>query len=98
MCSLSAISLNQDDLFSKQESFAAKRELDSRNRASILSALKSSQTSGNPADFSLGLLNTYSSMSAEERTAANWTPAFRDNAVQSYKSTTRLLSMLKGTG
>ncbi|WP_022720818.1 hypothetical protein [Rhodopseudomonas sp. B29] len=94
--SLSAISLNQDGLFSKQESFAAKRELDSRNRASILSALQKSQTSGNPADFSLGLLNTYSSMSAEERTAANWTPAFRDNAVQSYKSTTRLLSMLKG--
>ncbi|MBB1090798.1 hypothetical protein HUU61_05815 [Rhodopseudomonas palustris] len=94
--SLSAISLNQDQLFSKEETFAAKQELDSRNRASILTALKQSQTSGNPADFSLGLLNSYSAMSAEERTAANWTPAFRDNAVQSYKATTTLLSMLKG--
>ena len=75
--------------------FAAKRELDGRNRASILTALKQSQTSGNPADFSLGLLNAYSGMSAEERTATNWTPAFRDNAVQSYKATTSLLSMLK---
>jgi hypothetical protein len=93
--SLSAISLNQDQLFSKEETFAAKRELDSRNRASILSALKQSQVSGNPADFSLGLLTAYSGMSAEERTAANWTPAFRDNAVQSYKATTSLLSMLK---
>jgi len=93
--SLSAISLNQDQLFSKEETFAAKRELDSRNRASILSALKQSQISGNPADFSLGLLTAYSGMSAEERTAANWTPAFRDHAVQSYKATTSLLSMLK---
>ncbi|MFC0239378.1 hypothetical protein [Rhodopseudomonas telluris] len=92
---LSAISLNKDNLFSKEETFAAKRELDSRNRASILTALKQSQTSGNPADFSLGLLNTYSAMSAEERTATNWTPAFRDHAVQSYKSTTTLLSLLK---
>lgn len=93
--SLSAISLNKDDLFSQEEVFAAKRELDGRNRASILTALKQSQTSGNPADFSLGLLNAYSGMSAEERTATNWTPAFRDNAVQSYKATTSLLSMLK---
>ncbi|MGP9812449.1 hypothetical protein ACTZWT_13125 [Rhodopseudomonas sp. NSM] len=94
--SLSAISLNQDQLFSKEESFAAKRELDGRNRASILTALKQSQSSGNPADFSLGLLNTYSAMSAEERTATNWTTTFRDNAVQSYKATTSLLSLLKG--
>jgi hypothetical protein len=93
--SLSAISLNQDQLFSKEETFAAKHELDSRNRASILTALKQSQSSGNPADFSLGLLNTYSAMSAEERTATNWTTTFRDNAVQSYKATTSLLSLLK---
>src|SRR5258708_4286781 len=95
--SLSAISLNQDQLFSKQESFAAKQELDSRNRASILTALKQSQSSGDPTQLSLGILNTYSAMSAEERQATNWTPAFRDNAVQSYKSTTSLLSMLKGS-
>jgi hypothetical protein len=93
---LSAISLNQDQLFDKQESFAAKRELDSRNRASILEALKKSQSSGDPTQLSLRILNTYSAMSAEERQASNWTPAFRDNAVQSYKSTSNLLSMLKG--
>jgi len=61
--SLSAISLNQDGLFSKQESYAAKQELDSRNRASILAALKQSQTSGDPTQLSLGILNTYSAMS-----------------------------------
>jgi hypothetical protein len=94
--SLSAISLNQDQLFSAQESFAAKQELDSRNRASILEALKQSQSSGDPTRLSLGILNTYSAMSDEERLATNWTPALRDTAVQSYKSTTSLLSMLKG--
>src|SRR5882724_3990070 len=94
--SLAAISLNQDGLFSKQESFVAKQALDSRNRASILAALKQSQTSGDPAQLSLGILNNYSSMSPEERQAANWTPAFRDNAVANYKSTRQILSMLKG--
>jgi hypothetical protein len=94
--SLAAISLNQDSLFSKQESFAAKQALDARSRASILAALKQSQTSGDPTQLSLGILNTYSSMSAEERQAVNWTPAFRDNAIANYKSTSQILSMLKG--
>jgi hypothetical protein len=95
--SLSAISLNQDQLFSAEESRAAKQTLDSRNRASILEALKQSQSSGDPTKLSLGILNAYSAMSSEERTAANWTPALRDNAVQSYKSTSSLLSMLRGS-
>lgn len=94
--SLAAISLNQNDLFSKQESFAAKQALDARNRASILDALKQSQSSGDPTKLSLGILNTYSSMSAEERNAVNWTPAFRDNAVANYKSASQILSMLRG--
>jgi hypothetical protein len=94
--SLSAIALNHDQLFSAQETFAAKQALDSRNRASILSALKQSQSSGDPTKLSLGILNAYSAMSSEERTAANWTPALRDHAVQSYKSTASLLSMLRG--
>ena len=83
-------------MFSKQETFAAKQELDSRNRASILAALKQSQTSGDPTQLSLGILNTYSAMSDEERQATNWTPSLRDNAVQSYKSTSSLMSMLRG--
>jgi hypothetical protein len=93
--SLSAVALNQDQLFTKQESFAAKQELDSRNRASVLAALKQSQSSGDPTQLSLGILTTYSAMSPEERQATNWTPALRDSAVQNYKSTTSLLSMLQ---
>jgi hypothetical protein len=94
--SLAAISLNQDGLFSNQEGFAAKQALDARSRASILAALKQSQTSGDPTQLSLGILNTYSSMSAEERQAVNWTPAFRDSVVANYQSTSQILSMLKG--
>ncbi|PYF04088.1 hypothetical protein BJ122_10466 [Rhodopseudomonas faecalis] len=94
--SLSAIALNQDQLFSAQETFAAKQELNARGRASILAALKQSQTSGDPTQLSLGILNAYSAMSSEERQAANWTTALRDHAVQSYKSTSTLLSMLRG--
>ncbi|QUS41661.1 hypothetical protein RPMA_24500 [Tardiphaga alba] len=94
--SLSAMSLNQDGLFSQEESFAAKQTLNARNRAAILDALQASQKSGDPAQLSLGILNVYSGMSAEERTASNWTPAFRDNAVAAYKSTNNILSMLKG--
>lgn len=94
--SLSAIALNQDSLFSNQEIFAAKKELDSRTRAGILDALKQSQTSGDPTQLSLGILRNYSAMSAEERQATNWTPAFKDNALQNYNSTAKLLSMLNG--
>ena len=94
--SLSAVSLNQDGLFSQEESFAAKQTLNARNRAAILDALQTSQKSGDPSQLSLGILNVYSGMSAEERTASNWTPAFRDNAVAAYKSTNNILSMLKG--
>ena len=83
-------------MFSSLESFAAKQALDLRNRASVLAALNKSQASRDPAQLSLGILNTYSSMSAEERQAVNWTPAFRDNAVANYKSTRQILSILKG--
>ncbi|MCP1842576.1 hypothetical protein ACVIHI_004507 [Bradyrhizobium sp. USDA 4524] len=93
--SLSAISLNQDKKFSTEEIFAAKQELNTRTRLAVLDALKQSQTAGDPRQFSLGILKQYSSMSAEERQAANWTQDFQDAAIKSYKSTSTLLSILK---
>ena len=94
--SLSAITLNQDQKFSNQEIYAAKKELDSRNRANILSSLKQSQQSGDPTQLSLGILQSYSAMSDEERQASGWSPSFRDNVLQSYKSTSNILSILNG--
>jgi hypothetical protein len=93
--SLSAISLNQDSKFSGEEIFAAKQELNTRTRLAVLDALKQSQSTGDPRQFSLGILQQYSSMSSEERQATNWTPDFQDAAIKSYKSTSTLLSMLK---
>ncbi|QIG93951.1 MULTISPECIES: hypothetical protein [unclassified Bradyrhizobium] len=93
--SLSAISLNQDKKFSTDEIFAAKQELNTRTRLAVLDALKQSQSAGDPRQFSLGILKQYSSMSAEERQAANWTQDFQDAAIKSHKSTSTLLSILK---
>ncbi|NGX95161.1 MAG: hypothetical protein G4V63_08010, partial [Candidatus Afipia apatlaquensis] len=73
----------------------AKKELDSRNRANILSSLKQSQQSGDPTQLSLGILQSYSAMSDEERQASGWSPSFRDNVLQNYKSTNNILSMLQ---
>jgi hypothetical protein len=93
--SLSAISLNKDDRFSGEEIYAAKQELNARTRASVLDALKQSQSTGDPRQLSLGILKAYSTMSPEERQATNWTPEFQDAAIKSYKSTSTLLSMLR---
>jgi hypothetical protein len=95
---LSAVVLNQDNQFSPQETRSAKQELDSRNRQSILQALKQSQASGDPTALSYSLLTQYSNMSAQERQASNWTTSFRDNAVANYKSASNLMSMLNQMG
>lgn len=94
--SLSAIVLNQGEMFSNLEIYAAKTELNTRTRLSVLSAFQQGQKSGDPSQVSLGILNTYSNMSDEERQATNWTPTLRDTAAQSYKTTNALLSMLRG--
>ena len=95
--SLSAIALNQDQKFSSLETYAAKKELDTRTRLSILDSLKQSQQSGDPTQLSLGILQSYSAMSDEERQASGWSPAFRDNLVTSYRSTSNILSILRGS-
>lgn len=95
--SLSAISLNQDQKFSSAEIYAAKKELDTRTRMTILSSLKQSQQSGDPTQLSLGILKSYSAMSDEERQASGWSPAFRDNLIQNYKSANNILSILRGS-
>jgi hypothetical protein len=96
---LSAAALNQDNLFSAEEVRAAKREIDTRTRMSFLQAFQQAGSSGDPRAFSLGLIQQYQGMSAEERQVANLSPSFVDLAVKNYKSTSSLLSMFtQGTG
>ena len=89
--SLSAISLNEGDQFGVDEVRAAKKELDVRTRTALLSSLQG----GDPRDFSIGLIQQYESMSAEERKAMNWTSDFRDMAVKNYQTSSNLLSMFQ---
>lgn len=90
---LSAISLNEGKQFSAAESYAAKQELSARTRQSILQAFQQSASSGDPLASSLGLIQQYQGMSAEERQAAEISPNFLDLAVSNYKSTSQLMSM-----
>lgn len=89
---LSAISLNQSDQFSQEEIRAARKELDARTRASLLTTLKQS---GDPRGFSAGLVYQYNAMSAEERQAMNWTSDIQDMAVKNYQMSSNLLSMFQ---
>jgi hypothetical protein len=92
--SLSAMSLNQDHLFSPDETRAANKELDARTRTGLLKAFQQSQSSGDPRAFSLGIIQQYQSMSPEERRVSSWSSHLLDVAVTNYKSTTSLMSLL----
>ncbi len=91
---LSAVTLNQGNLFSADETRMAKKELDSRTRASVLQAFQQGSKSGDPLAFSLGIVQQYQGMSAEERQAMNWSSDFLDTAVKNYKSTSSLLALM----
>ncbi len=93
--SLAAIALNQGEQFSRADISAAQNELSSRTRTSMLSYLQKSHSSGDARQFSLAILQTYSAMSPEEKQALNWKPEIEDLAVQNYRSTSSLLSMLQ---
>jgi hypothetical protein len=93
--SLSAVALNEGQRFSAEEVRAAKRELDSRTRTTLLTAFQQAGSSSDPCAFSLGLLYSYQTMGDEERQAMNFTTDLRDLAVSQYQSTTSLISMLQ---
>ena len=96
---LSAAALNQDNLFSPEETRAAKKEIDQRTRTSFLQAFQQAGSNGDPRAFSLGLIQQYQGMSSEERQVANLSSNFLDLAVKNYKSTSSLLSMFsQGSG
>lgn len=91
--SLSAISLNQGNQFTPQESYAAKQELSSRTRQSILQVFQQGSSSGDPLATSFGLIQQYQSMTPQERQAAGISSNFLDLAVNNYKSTSQLMQM-----
>jgi hypothetical protein len=86
--------LNEGNLFSADEARMAKKELDARTRASVLQAFQQGSKGGDPRAFSLGIVQQYQGMSAEERQVMNWSSDFLDTAVKNYKSTSSLLAMM----
>jgi len=91
--SLSAIALNQNGQFAATESYAAKQALSARTRQSILQTFQQGASSGDPLAASLGLIQQYQGMSAEERQAAGISSSFLDLAVSNYKTTSQLMQM-----
>lgn len=83
---LAVVALNQNSSFSSDESRAAKAELNSRNRASIMAALNPSSGKGDVQSQSLALLSHYSGMSAAEKAAMGYTDALQSRLIANYKT------------
>lgn len=95
--SLSAVALNTGNAFSDSEVRAARSELRSRTGAAVLAALRHSDAAVNPAGFSENIISLYGAMSAEERAAAGWSENLYAAAVASYRTASKLASMLGAT-
>lgn len=83
--SLAIVALNSDSSFSAAEASAAKAELNQRTRASLLNAFNPSSGSG-AAGMTLGLLQQYKSMSAEERSVLGFTDDYANKIMQNYRT------------
>jgi hypothetical protein len=91
--SLSAVALNQDNLFSADEVSAASKAIKSRSNALLLSSFQSAAAGSDFTAFSQNIISAYGSMSSEERQAVGWTDSFYNTVVQSYQSSAKIASM-----
>ena len=82
---LAVMALNSDASFSTAEASAAKAELNQRTRASLLDAF-SPTSGGGAAGMTLGLLQQYSKMSAEEKSVLGFTDNYANKIVQNYRT------------
>jgi hypothetical protein len=92
--SLAAVAQNQSDAFSGEEVRTAKTELDRRNRASILAAMQTSQSDGDPRSNTIALLQQYAGMSDEEKSVMGYTEDFANRLAQNYRTLTMLQNAL----
>ena len=83
--SLAIMALNSASSFSAAEASAAKAELNQRTRASLLNAFNPTSGSG-AAGMTLGLLQQYQSMSAEERSVLGFTNDYANKIMQNYRT------------
>lgn len=83
---LATIALNQDSAFSSEEARAAKNELQQRTRSAMVGALFPSSNGGNAPTGALGLIQTYKTMSDEEKAVLGVTEETTNRIMQSYKT------------
>lgn len=95
---LAVVSLNQDSSFSAAEVFAAKTELNQRNRTNILNAIDPTKNGGTRQGASLALLQQYASMSDVEKTALGYTDDYKNRLVQNYRTMSNLEANSASTG
>lgn len=81
--SLAVMTLNQDGQFSADESRAAKKELDLRNRKSLMSVFNGSTS--DVGSQSLAMLSHYNKMSAAEKLASGYNKDLESRLVQNYR-------------
>ena len=79
---LSAVILNQGDLFTPAEQRQAKLALNQQTREAFVAATQGGMSMSSLSSYSQSLVAQYDAMSAEEREARGWTPFFRDNAAK----------------
>jgi len=91
--SLSAIVINQDDEFSREEVTAANAILRSKGGAALIAGYQSAAKSSDPTAFSQNVIGIYSSLSAEERQALGWSDKFYQAALNSFSATSKLAQM-----
>lgn len=90
---LSAIVLDSENHFSAQEVSAARTALHQKSSATLLSGFQAAAKSSDPTAFSQNVIAAYSSLSADERRAAGWSENLYQSALQSYASTSKLMSL-----
>ncbi len=90
---LSSMVLDKDNNFTAEETRAARSILQSRSGAALLAGFQSASKSGDPTAFSQNVISAFSSMSAEERQAVGWSDQLYQTAMQSYVTTSKLMSM-----
>lgn len=90
---LSAISLNEGDNFSEEETRAARSEVRSRAATTLLACCQNASTSSDPTALSQNIISAFASLSPEERFAAGWSDDFYETAVVNYRSAASIASM-----
>ncbi|MHA6297457.1 hypothetical protein [Devosia sp. CAU 1758] len=90
---LSAMVLDSEGTFTGEEVRAANTALQAKSGATLLAGFQSASKSGDPTAFSQNIIAAYSSLSEEERLATGWSDQLYQAAMESYASTSKLMSM-----